>query len=334
MKKPSRSPVGAFLCPNLSPPIFKMTLVQTLSLDEIRVGGTPLQRFACLEPSPGTRIFAKLEWMQFGGSVKARPAMAILRDAMASGAWRPGMRLVDATSGNTGIAYAQCCHQAGLPLTLFLPANASEERKATLRRLGVELVLTDAMEGTDGAQQAASERAAQDPNDYLYLDQYSNDANWQAHYSTTGPEIIVQTDGALTHFVAGLGTTGTFTGTGRRLRDSEATLGRRVELIALQPETSLHGMEGWKHLETAHVPSIYDPTLPDAILPVSTEASYAMIARVYREMGLRLSPSAAANLAGTVAAAERFGPGTYVTILADDHTKYSALYQRLNIPFS
>ena len=131
-----------------------------------------------------------------------------------------------------------------------------------------------------------------------------------------------------------MGTTGTFTGTGRRLRDSEAALGRRVELIALQPETSLHGMEGWKHLETAHAPSIYDPTLPDAILPVSTETSYAMIVRVYREMGLRLSPSAAANLAGTVAAAERFGPGTYVTILADDHTKYSALYQRLNIPFS
>lgn len=311
-----------------------MTLAQDLSLDEIRVGNTPMQRFACLEPNPGTQILAKLEWLQFGGSVKARPAMAILREAVASDAWRRGMRLVDATSGNTGIAYAQCCHQTGLPLTLFLPANASEERKTTLRRLDVELVLTDAMEGTDGAQRAAAERAAQSPGAYLYLDQYSNDANWQAHYSTTGPEIIEQTDGALTHFVAGLGTTGTFTGTGRRLRDSEAALGRRVELIALQPETSLHGMEGWKHLETAHVPSIFDPTLPDAILPVSTEASYAMIARVYREMGLRLSPSAAANLAGTVAAAERFGPGTYVTILADDHTKYSALYQRLNIPFS
>ena len=138
----------------------------------------------------------------------------------------------------------------------------------------------------------------------------------------------------MTHFVAGLGTTGTFTGTGRRLRDSEPQLGRRVELIALQPETSLHGMEGWKHLETAHVPAIYDAALPDAILPVSTEAAYGMIARVHREMGLRLSPSAAANLAGTAAAAERFGPGTYVTVLADDHTKYSALYHRLNIPFS
>ena len=311
-----------------------MTLAQANSLQSIQVGNTPLRRFACLEPAADIRIYAKLEWQQLGGSVKARPAMAILRHAVAAGRWQPGMRFVDATSGNTGIAYAEFCGRAGLPLTLFLPANASEERKAMLRRLGVELVLTDAMEGTDGAQRAAAERAAQSPDAHVYLDQYSNDANWQAHYSTTGPEIIEQTDGALTHFVAGLGTTGTFTGTGRRLRDSEAALGRRVELIALQPETSLHGMEGWKHLETAHVPSIYDPTLADAILPVSTEASYAMIARVYREMGLRLSPSAAANLVGTVAAAERFGPGTYVTILADDHTKYSALYQRLNIPFS
>ncbi|MGB1123155.1 MAG: PLP-dependent cysteine synthase family protein [Flavobacteriales bacterium] len=311
-----------------------MTLAQTLSLDDIHVGGTPLWRFNCLEASTDIRIYAKLEWMQFGGSVKARPAMAILRDAVASDAWKPGMRMVDATSGNTGIAYAECCRRAGLPLTLFLPANASQERKAKLRRLGVELVLTDAMEGTDGAQQAAAERASQYPNDYLYLDQYSNDANWKAHYDSTAPEILEQTDGALTHFVAGLGTTGTFTGTGRRLRDSEPALGRRVQLVALQPETSLHGMEGWKHLETAHVPSIYDASLPDAILPVSTESAYAMIQRIYRQMSLRLSPSGAANLAGTVAAAERFGPGTYVTILADDHTKYSALYKRLNIPFS
>jgi cysteine synthase B len=311
-----------------------MTLVQTLSLDNIHVGGTPLRRFTCLEPNPGTRLFAKLEWMQAGCSVKARPAMAILRAAIVSKAWKPGMRFVDATSGNTGIAYAEFCSRADLPLTLFLPANASEERKATLRRLGAEVVLTSAMEGTDGAQQAAAERAAQAPDQYLYLDQYSNDANWQAHYATTGPEILEQTAGSVTHFVAGLGTTGTFTGASRRLRDSEPQLGKRVQLVALQPETSLHGMEGWKHLETAHVPAIYDAALPDAILPVSTEAAYAMIARVHREMGLRLSPSAAANLAGTVAAAERFGPGTYVTILADDHTKYSALYQRLNIPFS
>ena len=311
-----------------------MTLAQANSLQSIQVGNTPLQRFACLEPAPGVRMYAKLEWQQLGGSVKARPAMAILRHAVAAGRWRPGMRFVDATSGNTGIAYAEFCSRAGLPLTLFLPANASEERKTTLRRLGVELVLTDAMEGTDGAQRAAAERAAQSPDAYVYLDQYSNDANWQAHYATTGPEILEQTAGTVTHFVAGLGTTGTFTGTGRRLRDSEPQLGRRVELIALQPETSLHGMEGWKHLETAHVPAIYDAALPDAILPVSTEAAYGMIARVHREMGLRLSPSAAANLAGTAAAAERYGPGTYVTVLADDYTNYSALYHRLNIPFS
>ena len=205
-----------------------MTLAQTLSLDDIHVGGTPLWRFNCLEASTDIRIYAKLEWMQFGGSVKARPAMAILRDAVASDAWKPGMRFVDATSGNTGIAYAECCHRAGLPLTLFLPANASQERKTQLQQLGVELVLTDAMEGTDGAQQAAAERAAQCPNDYVYLDQYSNDANWKAHYDSTAPEILEQTDGALTHFVAGLGTTGTFTGTGRRLRDSEPSLGRRI----------------------------------------------------------------------------------------------------------
>lgn len=260
--------------------------------------------------------------------------MAILRHALAAGWWQPGMRFADATSGNTGIAYAEFCSWAGLPLTLFLPSNASEERKTTLRRLGVELVLTDALEGTDGAQRAAAERAANAPDVYVYLDQYSNDANWRAHYETTGSEILEQTSGSVTHFVAGLGTTGTFTGTGRRLRDSEPQLGRRVELIALQPETSLHGMEGWKHLETAHVPAIYDGAMPDAILQVSTESAYEMIARVHREMGLRLSPSAAANLAGTAAAIERYGPGTYVTVLADDHTKYSALYHRLNIPFS
>ncbi len=289
-----------------------------------------------LEPTQGVEIHAKLEWHQLGGSVKARPAFRILKEAIASGRWRSGMRMLDATSGNTGIAYAAFCQAAGVPLTLCLPANASEERKAVLAKLGAHVILTNPLEGTDGAQEEARRLAQDNPRKYLYLDQYSNPENWRAHYETTAEEIIQQTAGRVTHFVAGLGTTGTFTGTGRRLADHRP-FGRRlkhVERIALQPETALHGLEGWKHLETAHVPPICDLKVADAIETVSTEASYAMIRRVHAETGLRISPSAAANLAGTLAAAETRGPGVYVTVCADDATKYGEVYKRLNLPQS
>ena len=301
-----------------------------------KTGATPLRRMSFLEPSPGIEIHAKLEWQQLGGSVKARPAFRILKEAIANGRWKPGMHMLDATSGNTGIAYATFCQAAGIPLTLCMPENASKERKAVLAQLGAQIILTSPFDGTDGAQAEARKLAARQPWKYAYLDQYSNPENWRAHYETTAEEIIQQTDGRITHFVAGLGTTGTFTGTGRRLAEHQPSRRRskRVTRIALQPETALHGLEGWKHLETAHVPDIYDPQVADAMEAVSTEASYGMIRRVFLETGMRISPSAAANLAGTLATAEKRGPGVYVTICADDATKYSEVYNRLNIPFS
>lgn len=299
-----------------------------------KVGRTPLRRMSFLEPNEGIEIHAKLEWQQLGGSVKSRPAFRILKQAIASGQWRSGMHMLDATSGNTGIAYATFCQAAGIPLTLCLPENASQERKDLLAKLGAEIILTSPFEGTDGAQEEAQRLVRTQPWKYVYLDQYSNPENWRAHSETTAEEIWEQTEGRITHFVAGLGTTGTFVGTSRRLTElsSIARRGQDIIKISLQPETALHGLEGWKHLETAHIPGIYDAEIPDEQQRVSTEASYAMIRRVFLECKLRLSPSAAANLAGTLAIAKKKGPGVYVTILADDASKYSEVYKRLKLP--
>lgn len=291
-----------------------------------RPGNTPLMRVDFLDLPPDIELYAKLEWSQPGASVKARPAFAILAAAIAAGTWQPGMHMLDATSGNTGIAYATFCQAAGIPLTLCLPENASKERKEILARLGVNVVLTSPYEGTDGAKEVALDLVLKAPGKYAYLDQYSNPANWRAHYETTAPEVLSQTRRRLTHFVAGLGTTGTFTGTGRRLREELPD----VRLIALQPETALHGLEGWKHLETAAIPAIHDPSLADEVRTVATEDSFAMI-RQAAAAGLGLSPSAAANLAGTLAAAREHGPGVYVTVFADDASKYSEVYDHLKI---
>lgn len=326
---PHVTSVGAFLCNHF----LTMSLSNLLyRFNEISIGNTPIERFRCLEPGPGIEIYAKREWQQFGGSVKSRPAYGIIRGALASGAWKPGQHLFDATSGNTGIAYAEICSRVGIPLKLFLPANATHERKERLRLLGADVTLTSPLEGTDGAQAAARDWLETHPNEGVYLDQYSNKENWHAHFDSTGPEILAQTQGQITHFLAGLGTTGTFTGVARYLQAWSEREGRKqVECIALQPATSLHGLEGWKHLETAHVPAIYDGQLPDKIQRVSTEAAYDMIRRIRRDHGMCLSPSGAANLAGTLAFAESHGRGVYVTVLPDDHTKYSALYNHLNI---
>ena len=296
------------------------------ALDELRwqVGNTPLHRIVHLNPKPGVEVYAKLEWQQFGGSVKARPAYNILWNALASGALK-GRRLLDASSGNTGIAYAIFAAAAGIPVTLCVPENASKERKQILRSLGVELVLTSPYEGTDGAQEVARAMSLAHPEKYHYVDQYSNEANWKAHFEHTAPEIWNETRGEITHFVAGLGTTGTFTGTGRGLKKFNPD----IELVALQPETALHGLEGWKHLETARVPKIYDHTVQDRTMLVSTSESYDMIVRAAKEEGLLLSPSAAANLAGALRVAESLEEGVVVTVLADDASKYSEVLDQL-----
>lgn len=296
-------------------------------LDELShyVGNTPLYPITRINPNPRVTILAKLEWQQMGGSVKARPALNILKEAVAQGRLYPGKRLLDASSGNTGIAYAVFAAVAGIPFTLCIPKNASAERKHILETLGVELIFTDPLESTDGSQSVAAQRALENPDLYYYADQYNNAHNWRAHYLTTAEEILAQTGGKVTHFIAGLGTTGTFTGTARRLKEARPD----ITVIGLQPETALHGLEGWKHLETAKVPGIYDPHLADEVHTVDTLGAYEVIKDAARFEGLFLSPSSAANLLGALKLAETLDEGTIVTVFADDASKYSEVVNNL-----
>jgi len=299
-----------------------ITLTERLDQLKKHIGQTPLLRLQNLEPHPGVQIFAKAEWLQLGGSIKARAAISILLDGTANLGNR---RVLDATSGNTGIAYATICAAAGIPLTICIPENASPERKQMLTWLGAELHFTSPFEATEGAQDEARNLLRADPDRYMYLDQYSNDANWRAHLETTAPEIWTQTSGQVTHFIAGLGTTGTFTGTSRGLKQRS----NAVRCIALQPETALHGLEGWKHLETARIPGIFDATIADGHRTVSTESAYDMMKEVASKEGLLLSPSAAANIAGAVALGNELESGVIVTVLADDASKYHDVWNRL-----
>lgn len=296
-----------------------LTFVPTSGLPGA-VGHTPLLPLNRLTERLGkpVQILAKAEWFNPGGSVKDRPAWNILRQAIESGALTPPKRLLDATSGNMGISYATFGAALGIPVTLALPANASPERIAILRALGAELLLTDPLEGTDGAIQLARRLAAEHPERYYYANQYDNPANWLAHYQTTGPEIIQQTGGSLTHFVAGLGTSGTLTGCGRFLRERNPA----VQIIAIQPNSPFHGLEGLKHMATALKPGIYDPALPDRILEVSTEEAYAMVRRLAREEGLFVGISAGAAAAGALRLAEELEVGTIVTVFPDAGYKY------------
>jgi cysteine synthase B len=289
-----------------------------------QIGRTPLQPIQRLFAKKGVRLFVKKEWEQLSGSVKARAAFSIVRAAVESGQLHPGRALLDATSGNTGIAYAAIGKALGIEVVLCLPENASQERKDILRSLGARIVFTSRFEGTDGAQEVARELAEQHPERYFYADQYRNDNNWRAHYHTTAVEIF-QTLPDITHFVAGLGTTGTFVGTGRRLRQ----LKPGVRLIALQPDSALHGLEGWKHMETASVPGIYDPSVADAFEEIDTAEAYEIILAARKHEGLLLSPSAAANLAGALRVAERLEEGTVVTVLPDNADKYSEVMKQL-----
>lgn len=282
------------------------------------IGNTPLLELKKLNRQPRVAIYAKAEWANPGGSVKDRPALKMLREGIASGALTPDKTIIDATSGNTGIAYAMLGAALSYRVQLCLPKNASAERKRILRAYGAELVLTDPLAGTDGAILEVRRLVAENPDAYFYPDQYNNPANWQAHYETTAPELFRQTAGRLTHFVAGLGTSGTFVGAGRRLRE----LKPEIRLISMQPDSPYHGLEGMKHMPTAIVPGIYDTTLADAELEVATEDAYEMVRQLARVEGWFVGVSAAANIVAALRVAEQLEEGVIVTILCDGGSRY------------
>jgi S-sulfo-L-cysteine synthase (O-acetyl-L-serine-dependent) len=282
------------------------------------IGRTPLVRLSRLEPRPGVEIYAKLESRNPGGSVKDRAASSILRDALNRGVLTHGRTILDATSGNTGIAYAMLGAAIGYPVKLCVPANVTRERQRLLKVYGAQIVWTDPMDGSDGAIREARRLYAADPERYFYADQYNNPANWRAHYETTGAEILEQTGGRITHFVAGLGTSGTFMGTSRRLRAEKPD----VRLISMQPESPLHGLEGLKHMATAIVPGIYDPGLADENVTVDTESAWNMLRRLAREEGLFAGVSGAAALVAARRVAATLDRGVVVTILPDGGDRY------------
>ena len=283
------------------------------------IGRTPLVRLHRFErETPGVELYAKAEWQNPGGSVKDRAAARMILDGEASGKLTPDKTILDATSGNTGIAYAMVGAARGYKVKLCVPENASPERKLILRALGAELVLTNPLESTDGAIREARRLQQEDPDRYFYPDQYNNDGNWRAHYDTTAPEIFEQTSGRITHFVAGLGTSGTFVGTGRRLRKFNPA----VTLISFQPASAFHGLEGLKHMETAIVPGIYDPELADEDLRIDTERAYRMVRRLAREEGLLAGISSGAAAVAMLDVAQRLKSGVVVTIFPDGAEKY------------
>ena len=287
-----------------------------------RIGNTPLLRFDTLTRDlPAVQLLGKAEWYNPGGSVKDRTAASIVADARRSGKLAPGKILLDSTSGNTGIAYAMLGAALRFPVTLCVPENASVERKRILQAYGANIIFTDSGEGSDGATKVAHDLAEKHPGLYFYADQYSNDANWRAHYRTTANEIWRQTEGRVTHFVSIMGTTGTFVGTTRRLKE----LNPRIRCVSLQPDSPFHGIEGTKHLGSTLVPAIYDASLADENLGVRTEDAHTMARRLAREEGLLVGVSAAAAIVGSLKVAEAFKKqqaAVIVTILADSGDKY------------
>lgn len=284
------------------------------------VGNTPLVRLhkVTAELNDGIEVWAKLEGCNPGGSVKDRPALNMIRVGIESGDLTPDKTLLDATSGNTGLAYAMIGTALGYDVCLCVPGNVTPERFKILNALGVEVILTDPGQGSDGAILKARELFAADPDRYFYPNQYDNDANWQAHYDTTGVEIWEQTEGRVTHFVAGIGTSGTMMGAGRRLREYNPD----IALISGQPDSPFHGLEGWKHMETAIVPAIYDPALCDRNLEIRTEDAHEMAMRLAREEGLMLSPSSGAACLAALRVASDIESGYIVVIFPDDASKY------------
>ena len=299
-------------------------MLNKLASLQMRIGHTPIISFPNIFRKENVFLYAKKEWEQLSGSVKARAAFAIFKDAIEKKQLHPGKTLLDATSGNTGIAYARIGKFLGIPVSLCLPENASAERKSILRKLGVELILTSRFEGTDGAQEVARSLTEKSPDLYFYADQYKNENNWKAHFNGTAVEILDEVP-LITDFVTGLGTTGSFIGTGRRLKKENP----KIRLTSLEPDNPLHGLEGWKHLETALVPGIYDPSIADECFEISTEEAYEMIIRVKEKEGLLLSPSSAANLVGAIRVASKLENGSVVTLLPDNGDKYGELNKKL-----
>ena len=287
-----------------------------------RIGNTPMLSFDALTGDlPSVKLWGKAEWYNPGGSIKDRAAARIVAEARRDGKLTPGKILLDSTSGNTGIAYAMLGAALGFPVTLCVPENVSPERKRILQAYGANIIYTDPAEGSDGALKIARQFAERHPDLYFYADQYSNDANWRAHYETTANEIWQQTEGRITHFVAMLGTTGTFVGTTRRLKE----LNPRIRCISLQPDSAFHGIEGAKHLPSAIVPRIYDASLADQNLWIVTEDAHAMARRLAREQGLLVGVSAAAAVVGSLQIVESLRidqRATIVTILCDSGEKY------------
>lgn len=283
------------------------------------IGNTPLLRLGCIGAEfAGVEVYAKAEWENPGGSIKDRPALNIILEAERAGLMSKDKILVDSTSGNTGIAYAMICAARGYRVKLCMPSNVSMERKRILNAYGAEIIYTDPLEGSDGAYLKVRDVAGEDPGLYYYANQYDNDANWRAHYNSTGPEIFAQTDGCVTHFVAGLGTTGTFIGTSRRLKE----LNPSIRCVSFQPDSPFHGLEGMKYMPTAIKPEIYDLSVADENLEISTEEAHIMTLRLAREEGLLVGVSAGASMVAALKVASRLSSGVVVTIFPDSGDKY------------
>jgi cysteine synthase B len=283
------------------------------------IGNTPLLRLGRIGAEfRGVELYAKAEWENPGGSIKDRPALNIVLEAERAGLMSRDKILMDSTSGNTGIAYAMICAARGYGVKLCMPSNVSVERKRILKAYGAEIIYTDPLEGSDGATRKVRELAEQNPELYYYANQYDNDANWRAHYNSTGPEIFAQTGGRVTHFVAGLGTSGTFIGTARRLKE----LNPNIRCVSFQPDSAFHGLEGMKHMATAIVPKIYDPTVADEDLGISTEEAYGMTVRLARDEGVLVGISSGAAMAASLKVAAKIREGVIVAIFCDGGTKY------------
>ena len=295
----------------------------TANLENL-VGNTPLHELKNIHSNPNVKIMAKLEWMQFSGSVKARPAFNIFKEALEAGQLE-GRTLLDASSGNTAIAYASIGSALNIPVTICLPSNASKERKSLLRALGVEIIYTSEFGSTDEAQEIAARIHAENPNKYYYANQYNNPKNWLAHYNGTAEEILVQTNRKITHFITGLGTTGSFVGTVRKLKEADPD----IVAIGLQPDSAMHVMEGWKHLETAITPGIYDGDVADQTWELDSYEVQEMIKTAAQKEGMLLSPSSAANLLGAVKLANSIERGWIVTLFPDNADKYSEVLNSL-----
>jgi cysteine synthase B len=287
-----------------------------------RIGNTPLLRLSRIAErhgiAPGVELYAKAEWFNPGGSVKDRAALYMIRDGERRGLLGPGKVILDATSGNTGIAYAMLGAALGYPVEICLPSIASPERKALLKLYGATIIETTAALGTDGAIFEARKRYESDPNRYFYPDQYNNPANWQAHFFGTGPEIWRQTEGRITHFVAVVGTSGTFVGTSRRLKGYNAG----IQVVEVQPDSAFHGLEGMKHIPSALVPGIYDPDLADLQLEVETEQAQAITRELARYEGILAGPSGGAGVLAALQVAKKLNGGVLVTVLPDGGSRY------------